>query len=313
MTKKDWQTRLERVLWIGADSIARVFEPLWLKVYEKKYDDEPNFPPIFIIGAPRSGTTLIYQAFIYYFDIAYMTNLMAELYHAPLLATAFSKFTVSKNEFHSLYGKTSGLWGPHEGGQFWYRWFPRAPHVYVGPNEMAQSVKASLAHTVHKMSKIAGQPMFFKNTFHTMRIAPLLEIFPDCLFIISHRDPADTAQSILQARIQNFGSPEPWWSVPPQEFSIIKAHPYWDQVVEQVYFCYRQIEADRKRAPDRFFDLSYREFCQQPNASLERMKEKFVELNVNLRKRPGYKLEPFTLRAHQPDKRIRKKVQELWP
>ena len=312
MTSSDWRTRLERGLWIGANSVARVLEPLWLKLYGEKYDGDPDLPPIFIIGAPRSGTTLIYQAFIYYFDVAYMTNLMAELYHAPILATALSKFGGSQNEFESLYGKTSGLWGPHEGGQFWYRWFPRAPRVYVGPNEMSQSAKSSLAKTVHKMSQIAGRPIFFKNTFHSMRIAPLLEIFPQCLFIICHRDPADTAQSILQARMQNFGSPEPWWSVPPREFSIIKHHPYWDQVVEQVYYCYRQIEMDRKLAPERFLDLSYKEFCQQPNGSLERVREKFMELNVILHKRPGHKLNPFNLRGHQPDKRIRAKVQELW-
>lgn len=311
MKKKDWRFRTKRGLWMAADSIARTIQPIWLAIQGDKYRKNPVFSPVFIIGAPRSGTTLIYQAFIYYFEIAYMTNLMAELYHAPYLATECSKLAPPVRNFDSSYGTTNGFWGPHESAEFWYQWFPKSPDIYVGSQQLPQSPKGNMRSVISQMSQIAQNHLVFKNTFHSMRINPLLETFPEAVFIVCRRDLAQTAHSILKARIRNFGNPNQWWSVPPREYEEITKHPYWDQVVEQVYYINNQIDQDRQIAPDRFVDISYHEFCLQPNKIFTHIGKTLSQKGIRIKKRQVEPLQPFTMHSHHVDKRILKKAQEL--
>ena len=46
-----------------------------------------QWPPIFILGAPRSGTTLIYQLLISNFRFAYFPNIANTFYMCPIYAT----------------------------------------------------------------------------------------------------------------------------------------------------------------------------------------------------------------------------------
>jgi len=38
------------------------------------------YPPIFIVGAPRSGSTLLYQLLAYYYNFSYFTNYSSLFY-----------------------------------------------------------------------------------------------------------------------------------------------------------------------------------------------------------------------------------------
>ena len=87
---------------------------------------ELKYPPIFIVGPPRSGTTLLYQIIVHCFHVAYFPNIAARFYKIPVIATKIGKilFRPYKSDFTSTYGLVKGTMAPHEAGVIWDRWFP---------------------------------------------------------------------------------------------------------------------------------------------------------------------------------------------
>lgn len=312
--------RLREACWRLSDLLAWPLEILWQGLKGRQYDRRPSYPPIFIIGPPRSGTTLLYQIMVTGLRTAYFTNFVARFPHAPVLAMQASRRLLDaahREEFRSHHGMTKGWTGPHEGGQFWYRWFPRGEHVYVAAGQISPETLHRLRLTVTRLSAACGRPMLFKNTFNTMRIAPLLEAFPTACFLVSRRDPIDTAQSILNSRVRALGQKEGWWALPPREIDALRDHPYWDQVVEQVYYSYKQIEADREIARERFLDVDYTSLCRDPGDTREEIVGFLADQGIMLERRPAALPEGFRPSAGQQvdDEdyaRIRAKVAELW-
>jgi len=83
-------------------------------------------PPLFIVGAPRSGTTLLYQLVTKHYYFSFIRNI-ANLY--PQIPYILSKFIENVDEntedtLKSNYGYISGLKSPSEGGMIWNKYFP---------------------------------------------------------------------------------------------------------------------------------------------------------------------------------------------
>ena len=90
-------------------------ENLFLNVNDLDY--LKSEPPVFIIGPPRSGTTVLYQLLCKHFNFGYTNNFVADWYNIPITATRlyniFSSQT-SSIELTSNFGKSSNLYGPNE-------------------------------------------------------------------------------------------------------------------------------------------------------------------------------------------------------
>jgi len=266
---------LIKALNYGLGSIEQSFLCLLRVSYE--------VPNIWIIGPPRSGTTLLYQALLKRYKFAYISNFANVLYKAPIIATliALTLFNSRDHviEFKSNYGKTSNWLGPNEAGAFWYRWFPKGDCVYVPSNTLSQERLKLLKREVTGLGLLMKAPVLFKNVYNSMRIAPIFETFPNACFLICVRDPLDTAQSILNGRVKLHNDKSKWLSVPPKEVEQIKLHPYWQQVVEQVYYVYQQLDNDRQFCgTDRFLEVNYEQLCKNPYATLQEI-EDFLKLN----------------------------------
>lgn len=279
-------------------------------------------PAVFIIGAPRTGTTLLYQLLASTFRLAYFTNFSAVLYAAPVLAMLLLRLVPSSRSaperYMSSYGQTSGLLGPNEAARFWYRWFPAGKHVYVGPGQTPRSKLGEIRREIAGMAQINASPVLFKNTFNSMRVAPLLEAVPEASFLVCRRDALDTAQSILNGRIRATGRKECWWSLPPKEIDEIEQNPYWEQVVEQVYYTYLQIGQDRERfGHESFFDVSYKTLCESPRDVVEQISRFLRRQGVVLetvREVPTSFSYSTGKQVEDADyEKIRAKVQALWP
>lgn len=239
-------------------------------------DTQLFFPPIFIIGSPRSGTTLLYQLLLHSYRFGYLSNLYSRLHKHPLLSALITKLllmaTSASPSFLSYYGTTSGLLGPHEAGRFWYRWFPSGDKVYVGPEDVSLRTLVQLRNTVRYLCRIFLKPMLFKNTYNSLRIAPLSMAFPEALFIATMRNPVDTCQSILTARVKTNNSKNAWWGLKPKEYFDICDLPYWQQIPAQIHFIIKQIESDLKTfAPDRHIFLDYEEICRSPASACNKV------------------------------------------
>lgn len=241
--------------------------------------------PIFIIGPPRSGTTLLYQVMINSLDVAYFNNLSAAFAEAPAvgfwLSERFGRQV--QHDYQSSFGRTSGWWGPHEAGRFWYRWFPSGMHVFVPSSELpAESVK-ELRREIQGIVSITGRQPVFKNTYNSVRVGPLAKAFPNAVFIQMLRDPVDIAQSILNSRVIVNNDKTQWWSLPPKEIDEIVDKPYLEQIVAQVFYVYRQIAADKQGSDaSRFFDVSYQDLCQAPETTIEMIRIGLSELGVKV-------------------------------
>lgn len=280
----------------------------------------PNKPitTVWIIGPPRSGTTLLYQILVKHYKFAYLSNFSAMFFRAPILSSWAARSIFHQQEkgikFVSNYGRTDGWLGPSESGEFWYRWFPRGEHIYVPPHATSAQTLEIMRREITGISIMTRKPVIFKNTYNSMRIAPIVEAFPNAKFLVCQRDPVDISQSILNGRVKALGDKSPWWSLPPKEIDAIKQHAYWEQVVEQVYYVYKQIEEDKQRyGEEHFHNVNYHELCQHPRQTLSEI-EQFLNIkSCNCEQLP----EQFPLstgrKVSEDDyQKIQSMVRQLW-
>src|SRR5437764_1046201 len=83
---------------------------------------EEEYPNIFILGLPRSGTTLINQLIFNALDVGCTNNLMARFWDAPLCGTMLSKIILGKaksNSYTSSYAASDNIMSPHQFAYFW--------------------------------------------------------------------------------------------------------------------------------------------------------------------------------------------------
>ena len=245
----------------------------------KKYGDEgiKKYPPVFIIGAPRCGSTLLYKVLTERFNFSYFSNFTAKFYKIPICGTLLQKILGIKARtggYNFNYGQVEGAGSPNECGEFWYRWFPRWLHVYVNPNKTPTWVLKELRDEIGGISAVTKRPVIFKNLYNSMRIAPIVEAIPEAVFIVCHRDKIDNALSILKGRTKNLHSKDKWWSLPPKKIDYL-ANLSWDeQIAGQVYYTYQQIKADKERfGTERFLEIKYEEFCTDVHSSVIRIEE----------------------------------------
>lgn len=228
--------------------------------------------PVFIIGPPRSGTTLAYQLVTSCFDVGYITNLEARRPYIPAMAALMAGLLVKAREgvaqYSSEYGRTSGRFGPHEAGQFWYRWFPAGKEVYVREGELHTRFIKEMRQFLLFLESVKRKTLVFKNVYHCARIGALKEAFPEAVFIVVRRDPLEVAQSILRAREKVGNGREQWWSL-PLPYGTPDHLPWAEQIVQQVEDVYREVdERSRNMGKDCFFDIDYASMCQDPRAVL---------------------------------------------
>lgn len=244
------------------------------KYLAKKYGEQGirKYPPVFIIGAPRCGSTLLYKIMTERYRFSFFSNFTARFYRIPICGTWLQgKLGIKsgRGNYEFKYGNAFGLGAPNECGEFWYQWFPKGLHVYIGPNLIDRGIVEQLRWEIGGMSNVSGSPMISKNLYNSMRIAPIVEAIPECFFIVCRRNYVENALSILKGRINNLKHKGKWWSLPPKEVDELLNKDYTDQVAGQVYHIYRQIDEDKKRfGENRFLEVSYEDFCSDVHVTL---------------------------------------------
>jgi len=227
--------------------------------------------PVFIIGAPRSGSTLLYQSLITSLDFSYLSNLHCLMFGMPwLIEKMFHPSNHFKgSQFQSRRGTVRGWNSPSECAEFWYRFFPRHPHHITRENADPHKMKV-LRNAIHALTRASSKPLLIKNLHCSMRLQPLADTLPEALFIVLHRKETDTAHSILAARKNQLGSYNRWFSVEPPNIEQLKQLPPQQQALEQVRSIYQQIREDELSiGSNRFYHLQYETFCKKPRFELQ--------------------------------------------
>jgi hypothetical protein len=228
-------------------------------------------PPLLVVGAPRSGSTLLYQLLVERFDIGYLSNLHCRFFGAPSLVErlARGRLAVRTASYASIHGRTSGATAPSECGEYWYRFFRKSPQ-YTPLAEADPARLRRLRASVRALGDAAGHPLVFKNLVCSLRLGPIGAALPEALFLFVRRDLADNAQSLLAARQRIHGDYAAWWSVEPPGFERLIALPPHEQVVEQVRAVEAVVEEDRESlGRGRFHELRYEDLCDDPRGALD--------------------------------------------
>jgi len=236
---------------------------LWESKKIKHYGDEPlQHQPIFIIGAPRTGSTILYQAITNLYDVLYIDNLVCRFHRNLFFGFWLSNMIYESkphNNFQSWHGQTKGGHSPSECGQFWYRWLPK-DHHFIDYDEITPQMVEEIRREITAIINYFDKPIVFKNLNAGQRLRLLTQCFPDAKFIFITRDPLQTAQSILKAKRRAGLFDNKFWSIMPPNVNELKKLEWDEQIVKQVYFLEKQIVHDSFLAgQDNFFTLHYKD------------------------------------------------------
>ena len=204
--------------------------------------------PIFIVGAPRTGSTILYQAITNRFKVSYIDNLASLFYRNLRFGIWLSKKKYGDephNNFRAEFGNTNKFGGhaPSECGEFWYRWLPRSDH-YADSLSVSNRAKRKIRREVLGVSKKYGQPFVFKNLNAGQRLKLIADIFPDAKILFVRRDPVFVVRSILKAREKLGVPPGQWWSVRPVNFRSLLDLGEVEMCAAQVHYLESQIISD---------------------------------------------------------------------
>lgn len=200
--------------------------------------------PVFIIGAPRTGSTIFYQALTNHFDVLYFDNIVAFWCQAILFGfkRSFKRYGNAPHDcFSSNYGATDGGHSPSECGEFWYRWLPKDQHFVP---QVDSKIACAIRQEVNEVVDYFGKPLVFKNLNAGQRLRLIAQAFPNARIIFIRRDPRFVLRSILAARKRIGVKPGQWWSVRPPHYERYLGLPEPEMCAAQIYHIEKQILED---------------------------------------------------------------------
>jgi len=231
----------------------------------------PPSRPVFVLGLPRSGTTLIYQYIVHRKHVAYFTNGVGKRVWSPSLTTYLQSrlHPPYRSDFVSHYGRSEGPMAPREAGSLWLRFFDI--DAYQSFDDLTPDAVGRLRAMVHCVETIFdGAPFVNKNVKHLLRIDALAGVFAESSFLVVHRDVADVALSVLRGRVRYSGGANKWFSARPKNYEQLIQLSAVDQVVGQVIGLDRCMKEDLSRLDSlRVHGVEYDHFCANPDVVID--------------------------------------------
>jgi LPS sulfotransferase NodH len=240
--------------------------------------------PLFILGAPRSGTSLLYKALCLHPDVAYISNWMRRAPRIPALAAVnrlaprFPRFrrsvwfgTDSANAY--VYGERRPL---HERlfpmpveGEPVFRGCGLAPGPATGPPDPAQI--ACLQKTFAALRRYAGARVVVSKRIASNQRVPLLAAaFPASRFVHLIRDGRAVAFSL--SRVAWWEADVVWWlGASPVHWREQGGDPWelrarhWVRELESVDHGLLAVPGDQQ------LQIRYEDLVEDPLASLGRV------------------------------------------
>lgn len=301
--------KIKKIGWLAViwSIIAKLLSPiLWLlekACLSKKCKIKDWQQPIFIVGAPRSGSTILYQYLTHYLDFLYPDNLACH-FHQHFFSGFWLSHLFYKNRphhsFSSQHGRTyhEGMHAPGEAAGYWYRWFPR-DRDFVEADELSSDTQQKLRQSIFQISAYCQKPIVFKNLNNGQRLRALQQIFPKARIILIKRNALDNATSILKARKKDGILAHHWWSVRPKNFEELLLKEEEEMVKSQIYLIEKEILESLLLFPkNQVLTVEYEDFCHHPQKLLEQVKSDLQQNKTSLK----------TTLAGIPRKNIFKKI-----
>jgi len=247
--------------------------------------DTTDVPLVFILGSPRTGSTLVYQVLINYFDFFYFSNFIADHFSVyPAVGAVLDQALNPRDitAYESEFGKTKGMWEPSEASAIFKNWFGGEHPSQTKSSNVLSGQDVHIQKTMKSIFSLTGRPVLSKNAWNCFRIAAIMELFPRSSFVWVRRDIRESAISDLASRYKHGGATI-WNSATPSNYLEIQKLPYWQQVVEQQYEYNKTIEADlRQFSRGQFIEVWYEEMCRDAEGQVARLRDYFYAQHLPL-------------------------------
>lgn len=250
--------------------------------------DGGPLPFVYIVGAPRSGTTLLSQVLSHCLELGYINNLVAKFWRRPSVGIRLSQSVLGDDPgrtlaFTSKYGTTEGAAGPHEFGYFWRHWLPldSARTHHLTEQDLEKADGDGLRHAIEQEILAAfNKPVVTKNVICGFMAAYLSRLHPASLFIHIDRDPYTTACSILLARKMRYGTYDAWWSLKPAAWPFTAANP-GEEVGLQVLHCRKEMTEELAKPGVNALHVTYEELCASPQSVIEKVQQALAAMGAD--------------------------------
>jgi len=248
---------------------------------------KPRLPLILVVGAPRSGTTLVTQWLAAMGGFAYPSNLLSRFFQAPYIGALlqqmltdpayqfrdeFSELKNARASFDSSLGKTSGILAPNEFWYFWRRFFPYQDVHYLDHDALAQIDSATFLAELAALEAAFDKPLAMKGMIANCNLDYLDDLLDRVVFVYTKRRPFFNVQSLLTARLKYSGNLDEWYSFRPKEYAMLKKMDPYHQVAGQIHYLNQAIETALARvSEERRLVVDYEDFCESPVRVYERL------------------------------------------
>jgi hypothetical protein len=296
-------------------------------IYGRRVALTPVVDPIFIIGHWRTGTTFLHNLLAlderhatpigyecscpthFLLTERWMLKILDWLpeFRRPMDDMPVGPRSPQEDEFAlSLLGQPS---------PYWYFTFPNHsmpdPAYYdldAMPSHAREAWKQTLFRFIQQITWLRGKRLVLKSPPHSLRIACLLELFPDARFVHIVRNPYEVVPSTIKmdkALVR-------LWAVQETTDAALE-----EQVFKRGAFLYEKLEAGKQFiAPDRFHELRYEDLVRDPIGQLSRLYTKlslrgFATVRPKLEQHLA-EIAGYTPAKYDLDPRLRDEITHRW-
>lgn len=243
--------------------------------------------PVFVIGVPRSGTTIVFEAFAKHEALGGPTNYTDRFPRWPSLGLLVP---FCDNRLFRLEGAKR----QHERLPRWNRYVPRPAEAYgfwdyytetdfsgsyLLGETAPERVRRRLTAVAARLLRYQRRSTFVAKLTGPPRIGYLRSIFPDARFIHVIRDGRAVVHSLLNVAFwrDNGGLERPWWSggLTDQSLDAWRASGGRADVLAALQWKTILDVARRESAAQldgrRYLEIRYESFVADPDATLTRM------------------------------------------
>lgn len=260
------------------------------KVKQKSFT-ENKAPLGFIVGAPRSGTTLVSQWLANLGCFSYPTNTLARFAYAPYFGALIQQmlferrfdplkeliiFDEKELVYTSNLGKSFGFLALNEFQHFFRNYINNYFPKYIPDEDFEKINFQELLQGLASVEYVLEKPFITKAMMLQYNLFETSKKIPHSIFFYIKRDPVYVMQSIYQSRKKYFNDLTKWWSVMPKEYDILKEKSVYDQIAGQVYYTEQSIEKGLLKIPGkRKIIIQYEDFCNAPEQFIPIILDKY--------------------------------------
>ncbi len=228
-------------------------------------------PIIFFFGVPRCGKTFFSQMMVHLLDLGYPDNVVARFWKNPVVGIRLSqilqKISPAKMSFESDYGKTKGIFDPHDFAYFWHDHLKKESHPYDFKTAKSKINWENLGKSLSEFSAAFGKTCIMKGVNPSYHINEIAKAYKKSFFIYVKRDFIDSAVSLYKGRLKNYNDENRWYgqTPAPKVYEELTKQNVYDQIGGQFKYLTEMYEEQMNRLnPSQKMILNYEQFCTDP-------------------------------------------------